>query len=188
MEKVITNNVCIVRKLKSYKIEILHRNRLGKFVPNSFLKKINHKVIGKLTITLSYRRMIFMFLDLKQNLEDICWMFLLYTLTTTHVFSTKTTHKNHILLYSPLPGIFIPVMATPRKPILLLIRLQKILKVMNHIIEPEILQPSLIYVVLIIHIKNMSQPQTMNPHKNRCPNHDRGRMTHLRRVKLTTLL
>ena len=129
-----------------------------------------------------------MFLELKQNLDDNCLMFLLYTLTTTHVISTKITHKNHILLYSPLSVICIPVMATPRKLILPLIRLQKIHKVMNHIIKPEILQPSLIYVVLTIHNKNISPPQTMYPDTNRCPIHHRGRLTPLRRVKLTTLL
>ena len=113
----------------------------------------------------------------KRKLEGKSLIFLLSTLTPRHVSLMKVSHRDQILLSSPLPVFTFPVVVKTRERAKLLTQIQQLPKILIHKVKSRSLWPLQTNVTLIIHTEYTGQTQTLIPHTNLSKNHYRGTVT-----------
>ena len=94
-EKALPKDNYIVRKIKTNKTRILHRNL--NIILKNLLTTTTGQPSGRVTIVLSYRRMVYTPYYGKENLADKRFISLLYTLAPTRLILTEFTHGGQTL-------------------------------------------------------------------------------------------
>ena len=145
------------------------------------------KLNGGLTITLLYHKVICTPSQGKQNLEDTFLTFLLYILTPKHLILMKVAYRRQIPLLSCALISMTQAIVKTGKLAPFLTHLYYIHQILNRTVKVRTLRLLQTYVIRIVPIKHVSQPRALKLRLNLCNNHRRGKVTTLRRLKLTIL-
>ena len=122
--------------MESYK-----RSIAGNKTPISPVKTIIKKTNSRLTTMLSYHKMIYTPFHGKQNSDDTCWIFLLYTPTPMQAIFMENTPKEHILLLSCFSIVMTQAKVKIGKLALLLTHLQYNLQILHRMVRVKTLKP-----------------------------------------------
>ena len=194
VEKVLTINYFTLQNFNTNKTQIPPIVRLKKYNPqkppykNLYLKTNIRRLNGRLTIILSFQKLIYTQMHGKRNLVDTYLTFLSYIMILTQLILMKVTQRDQTLLLSHVSIFVIHAMIKIGKLAPLLTQLYYNLQIQNSMVKVRTLRPLLTYITKINPNKHPIQVRTLKLNVNLCHIHHWGRVITLQRLKSTTLL
>ena len=140
-------------------------------IPKNLLKTVVRKLNGRLTIILSFHKMIYTQLHGKRNLVDTYLTFLSYILTLMQLILMKATHRDQILLLSHVRIFMIQAMVKIGKLSPLLTHLYCVLQIFNRKVKVKTLRPLETHIAMIVTNNHPSHAQTLKLYVTLCHNH-----------------
>ena len=107
--------ITLFKNLKQTKVKSYTESASENAILKSLLKTIIRKLNGKLTIILSFHKLIYTHLHGKRKLVDTYLTFLSYILILTQLILMKVTRRDEILLLSHVPFFMIQVIVKTGK-------------------------------------------------------------------------